>query len=90
MRLKEKLTLRQVGKDYVIVEPEKGMVDMTKVFSLNESASWLWKQLEGIDFSEQSVADLLLERYDVQRERATDDARQWIDFLQSKGLLSPE
>ena len=46
MRLNSNLILRQVGGEYMIVNPFSETMDMAQVYSLNETAAWLWKQLE--------------------------------------------
>ncbi|MDR1743994.1 MAG: PqqD family protein [Dysgonamonadaceae bacterium] len=90
MKIKSGLVLRRVGDDYIIVEPMKGVTDMTKVFTLNESAAWLWMQIENTDFTEDFAVELLLGRYDVKKEKALEDVRQLIAFLESQELLLAE
>ena len=46
MRVKKGLVLRHIGEEHVIVVPNRGTVDMTSVYRLNEVAAWLWKQFE--------------------------------------------
>ncbi len=87
MRIKDKLILRHVGKDYIIIEPEKDTVDMTKIYSLNESAAWLWTELKGIDFTEESVVEMLMNKYDVSPEQALEDVRSLIDIFRTQGLV---
>ncbi|MBP1617318.1 MAG: Uncharacterized protein H6Q14_1145 [Bacteroidetes bacterium] len=87
MRIKDKLILRHVGNDYIIIEPERDTVDMTKVFSLNESAVWLWEELNGIDFTEEYMAELLMKKYDVSKERALEDVYKLITIFKDQGLI---
>ena len=87
MRIKDRLILRHVGNDYIIVKPEQDTVDMTKVYTLNESLAWLWEKLKGIDFTEDSVADLLVERYDVDKEHALKDVHILIQDLIAQELI---
>lgn len=90
MKIKNDLVLRHIGHDYMVVDPEKGMVDMTNVYTLNETAAWLWNRLEHQEFMLSRVVDLLLQRYDVERERAEQDARRMIDFFRENGLLEED
>ena len=46
MKLNELLKLRQVGGEYMIINPYSEAADMTQVISLNETAAWLWQQAE--------------------------------------------
>ena len=65
MRLREDLVLRRVGQDHVIVDPGQDMVDMSKVFTLNDSAAWLWNQLIGKEFTSEEMVRLLTDQYEV-------------------------
>ena len=82
MKLNENLVLRQVGGEYMIVNPFSDTVDMTQVYSLNETAAWLWQQLEGKEFTVDDMVETLRKEYEVDEETATADlselARQWL------------
>lgn len=58
-------------------------VDFNKLITLNHTAAYLWEQLEGKEFDADTVASLLLERYDIPEDTAAKDAeaicRQWLD-----------
>lgn len=93
MRLKEGLTVRKVGDDYVIVAPEQGMVDLSKVYSLNETAAWLWEQLQDKDFEFQDLITLIREQYDVDslsEEQLEKDMKELVSFFRENGLLVKE
>lgn len=90
MRLKEGLTVRKIGDDYVIVAPEQGMVDMSKVYSLNETAAGLWQKLEGKDFQLQDMIAYVREQYDVEDlsdELLEKDMEDLVAFFSQNGLL---
>ena len=59
MRLNSNLILRQVGGEYMIVNPFSETMDMAQVYSLNETAAWLWKQLENKEFTVDEAGALL-------------------------------
>ena len=90
MRLKEGLTVRKIGEDYVIVAPEQGMVDLSKVYSLNETAAWLWEKLENTDFELADMMELVRDRYDVESistQQLEEDMKDLINFFIQNGLL---
>lgn len=87
MKLREDLVLRHIGDDHVIVDPEQDMVDMSKVFTLNDSAAWLWDELTGQDFTIVTIVKLLKEQYDVSDELAEKDAQKLIEVFRENGLL---
>jgi len=75
MKLRSELVLRQLGDEYVIVDSCKGVMDLSKVYTLNETAAFLWKELHVRDFDYSDIVELLLERYDVEKEQAESDAK---------------
>lgn len=87
MKLRQDLVLRKVGDDYIMVDPSQGMVDLSKVHTLNETAAWLWEQLAGKDIHAAQIAELLYERYDVSSEKAAEDAESLIQEFEKAGLL---
>lgn len=87
MKLRQDLVLRKVGDDYIMVDPSQGMVDLSKVHTLNETAAWLWEQLAGKEVNVDQVATLLCERYDVSQEKAEVDAEALIQEFEKAGLL---
>lgn len=87
MKLKDNLVLREIAGEYMIVNPFNESVDMTQVLSLNETAGWLWKQVEGKDFECEDLVNLLCNEYEVEREEAEADIRELCMEWQKNGLL---
>ena len=81
MHLKEGYVLRELGDDAIVIG-EGLTVDFQRLVSLNSSAAYLWKQVEGREFDVQTLTDLLLDEYEVERseaeEAATELAHAWI------------
>ena len=86
MKLNDSLVLRQVGEEYMIVNPFSDTMDMTQVYSLNDTAAWLWEQLKEKDFTEREVADLLCGEYEVDRETALADAEELCARWKASGM----
>ena len=74
------------GESVIIMQGRYG-VDMTRVISLNGPSLYLWESLQERDFEVDDVAKLLLERYDVDKERAEQDAAAWVEKLKECKLL---
>ena len=87
MKWKKGLVLRHIGNEYIIIEPDKGVVDMAKVYTLNEVAAWLWKQLEEKDFTVEQMEDLLMQRYEVKYEQVRKDIETLLIQLKKQGLI---
>ncbi len=81
MHLKEGYVLRELGDDAIVIG-EGLTVDFQRLVSLNSSAAYLWKQVEGREFDVQTLTDLLLDEYEVERpeaeEAAAELAQAWI------------
>lgn len=93
MKLKEGLTIRKIGDDYVIVAPEQGMIDLSKVYSLNETAAWLWEELDGKNFEITDMVVLVRDQYDVDDINDADlhkDMEDLVQFFKTNELLVTE
>ena len=87
MKIKNDLVLRHIGRDYIVINPRKDMVDMTDVYTLNETAAWLWQQLGHKEFTLSQVVHLILQHYKTEHEQAERDARSLIRLFRENGLL---
>ena len=83
MRIKQGFKLRTVGGEYIVTAESVQHIDFNKLITLNASAAYLWQQVEGKEFDQQTLANLLEERYDVDAEEAlcdaTDIAKDWTE-----------
>ncbi len=90
MKIREDLVLRHIGSDYIIIDPGHDMIDMSKVITLNETAAWIWQQLDGVDFDENTIIDLLVEKYEVDVDQVKKDVDELMQTLISQELIEPE
>lgn len=88
MKLRNDLQLRKLGEDFIIIDPGQEMVDMSKVFTLNETAAFLWEELHDTEFTEETVIQILLENYEVDEALAIKDAKRLIQDFVKGGLIS--
>ena len=83
MKLIEGFRLRPLGKEYIVTPESVAQINFNKMISLNSSAAYLWKSVEGREFSPEDLKRLLLDRYDVEEEIAGRDAeaiaQSWIE-----------
>lgn len=90
MKIRENLILRKIGKDYIIIEPEKESVDMTKVYSLNETAVWIWQQVQGREFTKDEMVNLMIERYEIDRPSAEADVENLLKIMREQNLIEED
>lgn len=87
MKINGNLKLRKIGKKYMIVDISSSDVDFTSVYSLNETAAFLWEKIESREFVETELVDLICSNYDVDREKAMTDVRRIISLWKTHGLV---
>ena len=83
MRIKKGFKLRMVGSEYIVSGEGLQQIDFNKLIALNQTAAYLWQEIEGKDFNERTLTDLLVSKYDVSDSDALADAteipKEWID-----------
>ena len=87
MKIKNGFELREVCGEHIIVAYGKENIDFNKVISLNESATFLWKNIMDRDFDAKTLASLLCQEYDVDDETASRDAKALLDEWTKVGLV---
>lgn len=87
MKIKEQFKVREMAGEHVVIMQGKLGSDLTRIISLNESALYLWRAIEGKEFDANRIADLLAEHYGIDDEVAQRDAARWVDRLEECGLV---
>lgn len=86
MKIKDGFTLRQICGEYVVVGEGLAQVNFNKMLSLNESAAYLWKAVQGKEFTAQDLVKLLLDKYEVSEEIAAKDVEKLIAIWLEQGV----
>lgn len=89
MHIAPQHTLYQVADDHVVILQGQTPGATTQVVALNAVSVYLWQTLQGSDFTVESAAEKLTERYDVSPTQATQDVQRWVDQLTSLGIIEP-
>jgi len=83
MRTKKGFRLRTLGKDNILTAEGLEVVDFNRMIGLNSSAAFLWKKVEGTEFTVEKLAELLIEEYGISEELARKDAetlsKDWLE-----------
>ncbi len=81
MKIKNGFEMVDLCDDHVIVATGMQNIDFSKVISLNESATLMWKAVEGKEFTVEDMAKALTDEYEVDEATALADAgkiaREW-------------
>ena len=86
MKIKEGFILRQICGEYVVVGEGLAQVNFNKMLSLNESAAYLWKAVQGKDFTAEDLVKLLLGQYEVSEEVAARDVEKLLAIWVEQGV----
>ncbi|MBR2367212.1 MAG: PqqD family protein [Alistipes sp.] len=87
MKIKEQFKVREMAGEHVVIMQGASFSDLTRIISLNESALYLWRAVEGKNFDVNTVAQLLEEYYGIDDQIAHRDAARWVDKLEECGLI---
>jgi sensor domain CHASE-containing protein len=86
MKIKENFVLRQVADTWVVLPLGAATLNFDGMLTLNQSGVLLWQALEK-GGTEAELTEVLLGEYDVSREEAAADVRQFLDTLMQSGCL---
>lgn len=87
MKTRKGYTLRSLGNEYILVAESLDAVDFTRMISMNDSAAFLWKELEGKDFDVEMMTHLLMEEYGISREVAEQDVPVLLQSWKEANLI---
>lgn len=86
MKLKDKLILRQVAGNWVVLPLGEAALDCADMLHLNETGAMLWKVLEKGSDPEALIAALTAE-YDVTQQQAQKDVEFFLQKLICAGCI---
>ena len=87
MRIKENLVLRRIGRENIIIVPSKDSVDLTEVYTLNETSVRIWENFRNVDFTVEMIVEFLQQHYDVDWDTAMKDVMDCVVILKAGGIL---
>jgi len=87
MRLKKDFVVREICGLKVLSGEGADNVNFSKLVKLNDSAAYLLESVGEDEFTEDHLADLLCEKYDVARETALADAKALCETLKDNGIV---
>lgn len=86
MRVSKDLILREVAGENILIPVGKAALKIHGMICLSESAAFLFRRLQE-ECSEGELVDAFLAEYDVDRDTAAGDVREFIEQMKSAGIL---
>lgn len=87
MRINDKMKLRNVAGENIILMQNADGTDMTRVVALNESALLLYNRQIGREFELDDVVNALVDEYEVSEADARKDAEAWVAEMRKNALV---
>lgn len=86
MKIKEGFILRTVAGQNVVVPVGSNAMNFNAAITLNDSAAFLWKQLEN-EKSEQELLTALTDEYEIDSATAKSDITVFLNVLREHEIL---
>lgn len=80
MLIKKELIKREIAGDTILVPVGSSLYDSNGLFALNELGSFIWDLLPTAN-CEEDILSAILGEYEVSREEAQQDLREFLDKL---------
>lgn len=88
MKIKDGFVLRTICGQHVVSGEGTANVNYSSLITLNDTAAYLFKNLQGKDFTEETAVELLLQEYEVDRDTAAKDVKALVAKWQEIGLVA--
>ena len=87
MKIKDGFVLREMCGENIVAAEGLENINFNKLISLNSTAAYLWEALSGKEFTTEDMADLLVERYDIDMELALKDSANLCEAWKNAGVV---
>ena len=86
MKIKDGFVLREMCGENIVAAEGIENINFNKLISLNESAAYLWRELIGKEFTTEEMAQLLIDRYGIDKELAMTDSANLCEAWINAGI----
>lgn len=87
MKIKENFVLRELCGSFVVVAVGEQTLNFKGLIKLNETGAFLWKNMAENDVTEEELLQALLSEYEVEKDIAQTDIKEFVDLLKEADLL---
>lgn len=86
MKVREDLILREVAGESILIPVGEIALDIKGMFTLTESGTLLYRKLTE-DCTKEDLVQALLDEYEVDQEKASEDVDAFLEQLEKTGVL---
>ena len=87
MKIKENFVLRELCGSFVVVAVGEQTLNFKGLIKLNETGAFLWKNMAENDVTEEELLQTLLSEYEVEKDIAQTDIKEFVNLLKEADLL---
>ena len=87
MKIKENFVLRELCGSFVVVAVGEQTLKFKGLIKLNETGAFLWKNMAEKDVTEEELLQALLSEYEVEKDIAQTDIKEFVNLLKEADLL---
>lgn len=82
-----KIVARKSGDEYILVPITDNVANMEAVYTMNETAAFIWDNIDGVKTTG-DIAVLLSEEYEVDMDQAMSDITDLVNDLVKHNIVS--
>ena len=86
MKIKDGFVLREMCGENIVAAEGLEHINFNKLISLNSTAAFLWNEVIGKEFTAETMAELLIGRYGIDKELALKDSENLINAWVEAGI----
>ena len=87
MKINRNYKIHEIAGETIVVNQGTATVNMTRIISVNASARLLFQTFIEQDFTVEDAAEVLVDTYGIDYERALKDAEKWVESLKQCGVI---
>lgn len=76
----ENLVVKEIGDEKVLIPLRSNVADMEQIYTLNETAAFIWEKMDGNSNLDEIIRNLV-EEYDVDYETARADVEDFVNEM---------
>ena len=86
MKIKGEYVLREIAGEYILIPIGKTALEMNGMITMDEVGVTIWRGLEEAK-NEEEILQIILEAYEVEKEVALADMKEFMKKLLDAGLV---
>jgi len=87
MKIKSNYVIKTIGEEIVVVPIKDEAVRFNGIITLNKTGKFLFQSLQEKALTKEELLEIVLEKYDVEKDVASKDLEAFLDICKENDLL---